>query len=140
MDTSDILILFILFIIFLVVLYLAFVSKTEIVVNKKNEEKNKFSNYNNSIVDNYHIYDKDDKDDKDDDEKSIVEIDNEGYQNEIMQTSENLKTGDYISQFKEIDFEKMPKSNSQIGFNPKPKDDKFELPYANINVEYLLST
>ena len=137
MDTSDILILFILFIIFLVVLYLAFVSKTEIVVNKKNEEKNKFSNYNNSIVDNYHIYD---KDDKDDDEKSIVEIDNEGYQNEIMQTSENLKTGDYISQFKEIDFEKMPKSNSQIGFNPKPKDDKFELPYANINVEYLLST
>ena len=137
MDTSDILILFILFIIFLVVLYLAFVSKTEIVVNKKNEEKNKFSNYNNSIVDNYHIYD---KDDKDDDEKSIVEIDNEGYRNEIMQTSENLKTGDYISQFKEIDFEKMPKSNSQIGFNPKPKDDKFELPYANINVEYLLST
>lgn len=137
MDTSDIVILLILFIIFSVVLYLAFVSKTEIVVNKKNEEKNKFSNYNNSIVDNYHIYD---KDDKDDDEKSIVEIDNEGYQNEIMQTSENLKTGDYISQFKEIDFEKMPKSNSQIGFNPKPKDDKFELPYANINVEYLLST
>ena len=76
---------------------------------------------------------------KDDDEKSIVEITNEGYQNEMMQTSDNLKTGDYISQFNEIDFEKMPKSNSQIGFNPKPKEDKFDLPYANVNVEYLLS-
>ena len=69
----------------------------------------------------------------------IVEITNEGYQNEMMQTSDNLKTGDYISQFNEIDFEKMPKSNSQIGFNPKPKEDKFDLPYANVNVEYLLS-
>ena len=136
MDTSDIITLLILFIIFIIVLYVAFVSKTEVIINTPNNEPKKINEIKG--FDNYNHYNY--KDD-DDDDKSIknVEINNEGYINETMKITDDLKVGDYINQFKEIDFEKMPKSNNQIGFNPKPKDDKYELPYANVNVEYLLS-
>jgi archaellum component FlaF (FlaF/FlaG flagellin family) len=133
MDTSDIITLLILFIIFIIVLYLAFVSKTEVIINTSNKEPKKINEING--FDKYYNYS------DDDDDKSIknIEINNEGYIDETMKITDDLKQGDYINQFKEIDFEKMPKSNNQIGFNPKPKDDKYELPYANVNVEYLLS-
>lgn len=139
MDTSDIITLLILFIIFIIVLYVAFVSKTEVIINTPNNEPKKINEIKG--FDNYNHYNYKDDDDDDDDDKSIknVEINNEGYINETMKITDDLKVGDYINQFKEIDFEKMPKSNNQIGFNPKPKDDKYELPYANVNVEYLLS-
>jgi len=60
-----------------------------------------------------------------------------GYTNELMYEN-NLKDGDYVNQFKEIDFSRIPKSNNQIGFNPEPRDSsEMKLPYADINVNCL---
>jgi len=60
-----------------------------------------------------------------------------GYTNELMYEN-NLKGGDYVNQFKEIDFSMIPKSNNQIGFNPEPRDSsQIKLPYADINVNCL---
>lgn len=60
-----------------------------------------------------------------------------GYTNELMYEN-NLKGGDYVNQFKEIDFSMIPKSDNQIGFNPEPRDTSLvKLPYANINVNCL---
>lgn len=60
-----------------------------------------------------------------------------GYTNELMYEN-NLKGGDYINQFKEIDFSMIPKSDNQIGFNPEPRDSSVvKLPYADINVNCL---
>ena len=60
-----------------------------------------------------------------------------GYTNELMYEN-NLKGGDYVNQFKEIDFSMIPKSNNQIGFDPEPRDSSLvKLPYANINVNCL---
>ena len=67
------------------------------------------------------------------DYKGVVE----GYENELIYEN-TLKSGDYINQFKEIDFSKIPKTNNQIGFNPQPRDsDEMKLPFANINVNCL---
>ena len=62
----------------------------------------------------------------------------EGYENELMYQN-NLKEGDYVHQFKEIDLSKIPKSNNQIGFNPRPRESsESKLPFANINVNCLI--
>lgn len=62
-----------------------------------------------------------------------------GYTNELMYTSDDIKDGDYALQFKPIDFSKIPKSNNQIGFNPEPKCSYGDIPFANVNVNYLLA-
>lgn len=62
-----------------------------------------------------------------------------GYENEIMYVSDELKMGSYINQFQEIDQSNMNYSNNQIGFNPSPRCSSGALPIANINVNYLLS-
>lgn len=61
----------------------------------------------------------------------------EGYENELI-LDNNLKTGDYVNQFQEIDFSKFPKSNIQVGFNPQPREStETKLPFADINVNCL---
>ena len=62
----------------------------------------------------------------------------QGYENEIMYISDDLKDGSYINQFKEIDYSKMAISNNQIGFNPEPKCSSGALPFVDVNVNYLL--
>lgn len=62
----------------------------------------------------------------------------QAFENELIYTSDDLKEGSYINQFKEIDYNNMNLSNNQIGFNPKPKCSSGPLPFANINVNYLL--
>ena len=76
---------------------------------------------------------------------SLLEIPNnlnnndiQGFENELLYTSDDLKEGSYINQFKEIDYNNMKLSNNQIGFNPQPKCSSGPLPFANINVNYLL--
>ncbi len=63
----------------------------------------------------------------------------QGYENEIMYISDDLKDGSYINQFKEIDYSKMTISNNQIGFNPEPKCSSGPLPFVDVNVNYLLN-
>ena len=63
----------------------------------------------------------------------------QGYENEIMYISDDLKDGSYINQFKEIDYSKMNISNNQIGFNPEPKCSSGPLPFVDVNVNYLLN-
>jgi|694.fasta_scaffold01811_24 hypothetical protein len=76
---------------------------------------------------------------------SLLEVSNDlnntnfqGFENELLYTSDDLKEGSYINQFKEIDYNNMKLSNNQIGFNPQPKCSSGPLPFANINVNYLL--
>lgn len=65
--------------------------------------------------------------------KNVVD----GYENELMYEN-NLKGGDYVKQFTEIDFSKIPKTNNQIGFNPQPREStESKLPFADINVNCL---
>jgi hypothetical protein len=73
------------------------------------------------------------------DENNIELNDIQGYENEIMYISDDLKDGSYINQFKEIDYSKMAISNNQIGFNPEPKCSSGALPFVDINVNYLLN-
>lgn len=61
----------------------------------------------------------------------------DGYENELMYEN-NLKGGDYVKQFTEIDFSRIPKTNNQVGFNPQPRDStEIKLPFADINVNCL---
>jgi uncharacterized membrane protein len=57
-----------------------------------------------------------------------------GYENELMYEN-NLKEGDYINQFDTNDI--INKDDNQIGFNPKPREQMKQLPYANINFKCL---
>lgn len=57
-----------------------------------------------------------------------------GYENELMYEN-NLKDGDYINQFDTNDI--INKDDNQIGFNPKPREQMKQLPYANINFKCL---
>jgi len=61
-----------------------------------------------------------------------------GYENELIYTSDDLKDGSYINQFKEIDYSKMKLSDNQIGFNPEPRCSSGALPFVEVNVNYLL--
>jgi len=98
-------------------------------INNNNINNNEINNNeinNNQINNNQIIIDE-------------INIDTKGYENELMYIPNNLKEGTYISQFKEIDLSKIPISNNQITYNPQPKCSSNPLPYANINVKYLLS-
>jgi hypothetical protein len=57
-----------------------------------------------------------------------------GYENELMYEN-NLKDGDYINQFKENNIINI--NDNQIGFNPKPREQMKQLPYANIHFKCL---
>jgi len=57
-----------------------------------------------------------------------------GYENELMY-SNNLKEGDYINQYQEKEI--IDKNDNQIGFNPKPREQLKQLPYANIHFKCL---
>jgi len=57
-----------------------------------------------------------------------------GYENELMYEN-NLKDGDYINQFDTNDI--INKDDNQIGFNPNPREQMKQLPYANINFKCL---
>ena len=57
-----------------------------------------------------------------------------GYENELMYEN-NLKDGDYINQFDTNDI--INKDDNQIGFNPIPREQMKQLPYANINIKCL---
>ena len=63
----------------------------------------------------------------------------QGYKNELMYSHDNIKCGSYVNQYKEINFNNIPINDNQIGFNPNPKCSSKELPFANINVNYLLN-
>ena len=69
---------------------------------------------------------------------SDINITNPGYQNEVIIQDEYLKDGDYTKQFKEVDIKNLPKPNTQIGFNPEPKEMSKELPFADVHINYLL--
>jgi hypothetical protein len=63
-----------------------------------------------------------------------IVIDTTGYKNELMHKSENIKDGDYVAQFKPIIAETKPKVNNQ-----DPNCSYGDLPFANVNVNYLLT-
>jgi predicted RND superfamily exporter protein len=96
--------------------------------NYQKPQDNKYKNFNQ--ISNDHLI-------KEKEEDLLLKENIPGYTNELMYEN-NLKDGDYVNQFKEIDFSMIPKSNNQIGFNPEPRDSsQIKLPYANINVNCL---
>lgn len=121
----------ILVLILIIVIYFMVVNinnKTHIPLTTTNTNNNP-PNFNNSSSNNYV------KKGNEDEIMSNVK----GYTNELMYSSDDIKDGDYVSQFKPIDFSKLPKSNNQIGFNPEPKCSYGDIPFANVNVNYLLA-
>ena len=103
----------------------------EMMFNSKSKCMQGVFDFNECEINNNSLYIKANKEED-------IKIDVQGYTNELMYTSENLKDGDYVNQFVPIDFSKIPKPNNQIGFNPEPKCSYGELPFANVNVNYLL--
>lgn len=96
--------------------------------NNQNNQNNIYRNFNQVSNDNLI---------KNNEEEEKLKETIPGYTNELMYEN-NLKGGDYVNQFKEIDFSMIPKSNNQIGFNPEPRDSSvIKLPYADINVNCL---
>jgi len=96
--------------------------------NNQNYHTDKYKKFNQ--ISNDHLI-------KEKEEDLLLKENIPGYTNELMYEN-NLKDGDYVNQFKEIDFSMIPKSNNQIGFNPEPRDtSEVKLPYANINVNCL---
>jgi len=65
----------------------------------------------------------------------ISNINNEGFVNELIKNIINYDNSEYKNQFLEIK-SKIP-TNNIIGFNTPAKEEKKDLPYANINVNYL---
>jgi len=94
--------------------------------NKKPNDKNLKDNFINKENSYSLVGDEDNY-------KNVVD----GYENELMYEN-NLKGGDYVKQFTEIDFSRIPKTNNQIGFNPQPREStESKLPFADINVNCL---
>jgi hypothetical protein len=101
---------------------------TNISNNNQNYHTDKYKKFNQ--ISNDHLI-------KEKEEDLLLKENIPGYTNELMYEN-NLKGGDYVNQFKEIDFSMIPKSDNQIGFNPEPRDtSEVKLPYANINVNCL---
>ena len=101
---------------------------TNISNNNQNYHTDKYKKFNQ--ISNDHLI-------KEKEEDLLLKENIPGYTNELMYEN-NLKGGDYVNQFKEIDFSMIPKSDNQIGFNPEPRDtSEVKLPYADINVNCL---
>jgi hypothetical protein len=114
-------IIFFLLFLLLLILFLIIVSnnnKKEIVIKEVKKQEKVFNN--NSYI-------------KYGDEENL-KLDIIGYENELMYEN-NLKEGDYINQFEETDIKNI--DNNQIGFNPKPREQMKQLPYANIHFKCL---
>lgn len=116
---------FIILLIIFIIIFMIIFSQTN--YNYNHKQKNNF---------NYPVFNQNSND-------INIEIPNnssdiQGFENELIYTSDDLKEGSYINQFKEIDYKNMKLSNNQIGFNPEPKCSSGPLPFANINVNYLL--
>jgi len=96
--------------------------------NNQNYHNDKYKKFNQ--ISNDHLI-------KEKEEDLLLKENIPGYTNELMYEN-NLKGGDYVNQFKEIDLSMIPKSDNQIGFNPEPRDtSEVKLPYADINVNCL---
>jgi uncharacterized protein YxeA len=124
----------ILVLILIIVIYFMVVNinnKNHIPLTTTNTNNNP-PNFNNSSSNNSNNYVK-----KGNEDEIMSNV--KGYTNELMYSSDDIKDGDYVSQFKPIDFSKLPKSNNQIGFNPEPKCSYGDIPFANVNVNYLLN-
>ncbi len=111
--------LFLLFLIVVLILIIAFYF-TVVNINYTTHDININGNGNGNAIAN-----------KKNDE---IAIDTAGYKNELMYKSENIKDGDYAAQFKPIATEIKPKVNNQ-----DPNCSYGDLPFANVNVNYLLT-
>jgi len=111
--------LFLLFLILVLILIIAFYF-TIVNINYTSHDINNNGNVNDNVNDN-----------KKNDE---IVIDIAGYKNELMYKSENIKDGDYVAQFKPIKVEAKSKINNQ-----DPNCSYGDLPFANVNVNYLLT-
>ncbi len=111
-----------------------------LIINRNNSNTNNTNNTNNSQNEIKKTYDNFVTKENSysligDEDKYKNTID--GYENELMYEN-NLKGGDYVKQFTEIDFSRIPKTNNQVGFNPQPRDStEIKLPFADINVNCL---
>jgi uncharacterized membrane protein len=114
-------IIFFLLFILLLILFLIIISNNNYKEVKKEVVKKEVVNNNNNSYFKYG-----------DEENLKDEI--VGYENELMYEN-NLKDGDYINQFDTNDI--INKDDNQIGFNPKPREQMKQLPYANINFKCL---
>ena len=123
--------------IFSIIIIIVFFSLILYLITKRdfNNNQNNHNNQNN-IYRNFNQVSNDNLIKNNEEEEKLKET-IPGYTNELMYEN-NLKGGDYVNQFKEIDFSMIPKSNNQIGFNPEPRDSSvIKLPYADINVNCL---
>lgn len=109
-----------LFILILILILFIIGNNKEVVVNE-----NKVINKDNVFFNNSYIKCGDEENLKD-------EI--AGYENELMYENK-FKEGDYVNQFDITNF--MIKDDNQIGFNPIPREQMKQLPYANINFKCL---
>jgi len=124
--------IFILVLIILLILYLLLFNNN----HRRHRHHNNSHNINN--IDSNFNQNSNDININTTNENNIQLNDIQGYENEIMYISDDLKDGSYINQFKEIDYSKMAISNNQIGFNPEPKCSSGALPFVDVNVNYLL--
>jgi len=123
--------------IFSIIIIIVFFSLILYLITKRDFNNNQYNqNKQNNIYRNFNQVSNDNLIKNNEEEEKLKET-IPGYTNELMYEN-NLKGGDYVNQFKEIDFSMIPKSNNQIGFNPEPRDSSvIKLPYADINVNCL---
>jgi len=112
------LIILIVLLVFIITFLLINSNSNNIIKNNLNNNNN-----NNNINNNRDLYKN-----KSEDDNNIIDV--QGYTNELMYSSENLKSGDYVDQFKSIDI------NTKI--IPKPACSYSDIPIGNINVNFLL--
>jgi len=128
--------IFILVLIILLILYLLLFNNRH---NYHHRHHNNVHTINNNIDSNFNQNSNDININTTNENNIELNDDIQGYENEIMYISDDLKDGSYINQFKEIDYSKMSISNNQIGFNPEPKCSSGPLPFVDVNVNYLLN-
>ena len=122
---TDIYVYILIIIIIIVILYYLFIYNSEpedtiVVYKAPNNVIPKFSNDNIKIEDKY-------------EEKKI---DNKGYVKDLLTKPDNT-TNEYAKQFSTNISE--PIDPNSIGFCPNAKEEKKALPFANMNVNVLLS-
>lgn len=119
----DFIVFFLIFILILLIIYYLIANNKEVVNEKKVvvKEINKENAFNNNSY-------------LKEGEEEFLKDEIIGYENELMY-SNNLKEGDYINQYQEKEI--IDKNDNQIGFNPKPREQMKQLPYANIHFKCL---
>ena len=125
--------------VFAIIIIIVFFALILYLISTRDLNNNKNNNHQDYHTDKYKKFNQISNDHliKEKEEEMQLKESIPGYTNELMYEN-NLKGGDYVNQFKEIDFSMIPKSDNQIGFNPEPRDTSLvKLPYANINVNCL---